>query len=55
MKQSLTLIARRIMLTNLRAGFMTGRDISTDILDLQADLLDHSREFVEIVYRSAPD
>jgi len=34
---------------------MTGRDISTDILDLQADLLDHSREFVEIVYRSAPD
>ena len=33
---------------------MTGRDISTDISGFHADLLDHSREFVEIVYRSAP-
>jgi hypothetical protein len=34
---------------------MTDRDISTDVLSLQADVLDHSREFVELVYRSAPD
>jgi len=34
---------------------MTSRDISTDISGLQTDLLDHSREFVELVYRSAPD
>ena len=33
---------------------MTGRNISTDNSGQQADLLDHSREFVEIVYRSAP-
>jgi hypothetical protein len=42
------------MLPNLRVGFMTGRNISTDNSGQQADLLDHSREFVEIVYRSAP-
>jgi hypothetical protein len=42
------------MLPNLRVGFMTGHNISTDNLGQQADLLDHSREFVEIVYRSAP-
>jgi len=34
---------------------MTGRNISTDNSGQQADLLDHSREFVEIVYRSAAD
>ena len=33
---------------------MTGRQISTANSALHADLLDHSREFVEIVYRSAP-
>ena len=33
---------------------MTGRNISTENSGQQADLLDHSREFVEIVYRSAP-
>jgi hypothetical protein len=34
---------------------MTDRDISTDVLSLQADVLDHSREFVKLVYRTAPD
>ena len=33
---------------------MTGRQISTANSVLHADFLDHSREFVEIVYRSAP-
>jgi hypothetical protein len=33
---------------------MTGRRISTANSVLHADFLDHSREFVEIVYRSAP-
>jgi len=42
------------MLPNLRVGFMTGRNISTGSSNQQTDLLDHSREFVEIVYRSAP-
>lgn len=33
---------------------MTEREISTDVLSLQADILDHSSEFVELVYREAP-
>ena len=33
---------------------MMSRNISTEISGLQADLLDHSRVFVDIVYRSAP-
>jgi hypothetical protein len=33
---------------------MTGRSISTGDSGLQANVLDHSREFVELVYRRAP-
>jgi hypothetical protein len=33
---------------------MTGRSISADVAGLQADVLDHSREFVELVYQQAP-
>jgi hypothetical protein len=33
---------------------MTDRPISADVLGLQADVLDHSSEFVELVYREAP-
>lgn len=33
---------------------MTGRPISTDVKSLQADVLDHSSEFLELVYRNAP-
>ena len=32
---------------------MTDRPISTDVLSLQANVLDHSSEFVELVYRQA--
>jgi len=33
---------------------MTGRSISTGDSGLQANVLDHSREFVELVYQRAP-
>ena len=33
---------------------MNDRSISTDVSDLQADVLDHSREFVELVSAMAP-
>lgn len=33
---------------------MSERTISTDVLSLQADVLDHSPEFVELVYQEAP-
>ena len=33
---------------------MTDQAISTDVLSLQADVLDHSSEFVELVFREAP-
>ena len=33
---------------------MNDRSISTDVLGLQAAVLDHSREFVELVYTKAP-
>jgi len=33
---------------------MTNRPISTDVLSLQADVLDHSSDFVELVFRQAP-
>jgi hypothetical protein len=33
---------------------MTDQAISTDVLSLQADVLDHSSEFVEHVFREAP-
>ena len=35
-------------------GSMTGRSITTDDSGLQANILDHSREFVELVYQRAP-
>ena len=35
-------------------GSMTGRSITTDDSGLQANVLDHSREFVELVYQRAP-
>ena len=35
-------------------GGMSDRPISTDVLGLQANVLDHSRELVELVYRDAP-
>ena len=31
-----------------------GRDISTDVAGLQADVLDHAREFVDVVFQAAP-
>ena len=34
---------------------MMSRNVSTEISGLQADLLDHSREFVDLVYLSAPE
>jgi len=33
---------------------VTDQLISTDVLSLQANVLDHSSEFVELVYREAP-
>ena len=33
---------------------MSGQDLSGDVYSLQADVLDHAREFVELVYRQAP-
>jgi hypothetical protein len=33
---------------------MTERPISTDVLSLRANVLNHSSEFVELVYRDAP-
>ena len=33
---------------------MTQRSISTDVSGLQASVLNHSSEFVELVYRDAP-
>ena len=33
---------------------MTDQPISTDVLGLRANVLDHSSEFVELVYREAP-
>ena len=33
---------------------MTGKSINADVVSLRADGLDHSREFVELVYREAP-
>jgi hypothetical protein len=33
---------------------MTANSISADVSGLRADVLDHSREFVELVYRQAP-
>ena len=33
---------------------MAGQGESRDIVGLQADVLDHAREFVELVYRQAP-
>jgi hypothetical protein len=33
---------------------MTGKSIHTDVASLRADVLDHSREFVELVYSKAP-
>jgi hypothetical protein len=33
---------------------MTEQPISTDVLSLQANVLDHSSEFLELVYRKAP-
>ena len=33
---------------------MTDTSISTDVLGLSASVLDHSSEFVELVYRAAP-
>jgi len=35
-------------------GGMSDRPISTDVLGLQANVLDHSSEFVDHVYRDAP-
>lgn len=31
-----------------------GQDLSENVYSLQADVLDHAREFVELVYRQAP-
>ena len=31
-----------------------GREISTEVTGLQADVLDHSREFVDVVFEAAP-
>jgi hypothetical protein len=42
----------RVSIYNI--GGMTGRSISTGDSGLQANVLDHSREFVELVYRRAP-
>ena len=33
---------------------MSGQDLSEYVYSLQADVLDHAREFVELVYRQAP-
>lgn len=33
---------------------MSGQELSEYAYDLQADVLDHAREFVELVYRQAP-
>lgn len=33
---------------------MDGQSESRDVVSLQADVLDHAREFVELVYRQAP-
>lgn len=33
---------------------MTGSSVSTDVLGVQAEVLDHSGDFVEFVYRDAP-
>ena len=33
---------------------MSDQQVSTDVLSLQANVLDHSSEFVELVYREAP-
>ena len=33
---------------------MTAKSISADVVSLRADVLDHSREFVELVYSQAP-
>jgi hypothetical protein len=33
---------------------MSDQPVSTDVLSLQANVLDHSSEFVELVYREAP-
>lgn len=33
---------------------MNDRQVTTDVLSLQAKVLDHSSEFVELVYRNAP-
>lgn len=34
---------------------MTSQTLSTDAQRLSAEVLDHSKEFVELVYRAAPD
>jgi hypothetical protein len=34
---------------------MTDQSISADVLGLQANVLDHSSEFVELVFREAPN
>lgn len=33
---------------------VSGQDLSVNLYSLQADVLDHAREFVELVYRQAP-
>ena len=33
---------------------MTGKSLTADVAGLRADVLDHSREFVELVVREAP-
>ncbi|MGK2924203.1 MAG: hypothetical protein ACSLE2_01135 [Lysobacterales bacterium] len=33
---------------------MSGQDLSDYVYNLQTDVLDHAREFVELVYRQAP-
>jgi hypothetical protein len=33
---------------------VSGQDLSEYVYNLQADVLDHAREFVELVYRQAP-